>query len=56
MNPIDPKLTAKRHTLAHLLAAAVLKLYPDAKRTIGPAAASTTAVCATTGQHTERGC
>ncbi len=26
-----------RHTLAHLLAAAVLKLYPDAKRTIGPA-------------------
>lgn len=26
-----------RHTLAHLLAAAVLKQYPDAKRTIGPA-------------------
>jgi len=26
-----------RHTLAHLLAAAVLKLYPDTKRTIGPA-------------------
>ncbi|HUO75524.1 MAG TPA: threonine--tRNA ligase [Candidatus Paceibacterota bacterium] len=26
-----------RHTLAHLLAAAVLKLHPDAKRTIGPA-------------------
>lgn len=26
-----------RHSLAHLLAAAVLKLYPDAKRTIGPA-------------------
>ena len=26
-----------RHTLAHLLAAAVSKLYPDAKRTIGPA-------------------
>lgn len=26
-----------RHTLAHLLAAAVLELYPDAKRTIGPA-------------------
>src|SRR5690606_27258321 len=27
----------KRHSLAHLLAAAVLKLYPDAKPTIGPA-------------------
>jgi len=26
-----------RHTLAHLLAAAVLELYPDAKPTIGPA-------------------
>ncbi|MEK9201356.1 MAG: threonine--tRNA ligase, partial [Patescibacteria group bacterium] len=26
-----------RHSLAHLLAAAVLKLYPDAKPTIGPA-------------------
>jgi threonyl-tRNA synthetase len=26
-----------RHTLAHLLAAAVLELHPDAKRTIGPA-------------------
>lgn len=26
-----------RHSLAHLLAAAVLKLYPDVKRTIGPA-------------------
>lgn len=26
-----------RHSLAHLLAAAVLELYPDAKRTIGPA-------------------
>ena len=26
-----------RHSLAHLLAAAVMKLYPDAKRTIGPA-------------------
>jgi threonyl-tRNA synthetase len=26
-----------RHSLAHLLAAAVLKLHPDAKRTIGPA-------------------
>lgn len=30
-------LEAKRHTLAHLLAAAVAKLYPDAKPTIGPA-------------------
>ncbi|MES2226037.1 MAG: threonine--tRNA ligase [Patescibacteria group bacterium] len=30
-------LEEKRHTLAHLLAAAILELYPDAKRTIGPA-------------------
>ena len=30
-------LEEKRHTLAHLLAAAILDLYPDAKRTIGPA-------------------
>ncbi|HRH24460.1 MAG TPA: threonine--tRNA ligase [Candidatus Paceibacterota bacterium] len=30
-------LEHKRHTLAHLLAAAVLETYPDAKRTIGPA-------------------
>jgi len=30
-------LEAKRHTLAHLLAAAVLKRYPHAKPTIGPA-------------------
>lgn len=30
-------LEHKRHTLAHLLAAAVLELRPDAKRTIGPA-------------------
>ncbi len=37
MNPSDPALAAKRHTLAHLLAAAVLELYPDAKPTIGPA-------------------
>jgi threonyl-tRNA synthetase len=37
MNPTDPKLTAMRHTLAHLLAAAVLELHPDAKPTIGPA-------------------
>src|SRR5690606_34724114 len=26
-----------RHSLAHLLAAAVLELYPDSKNTIGPA-------------------
>ncbi|NQV11984.1 hypothetical protein HQ524_01345, partial [Candidatus Uhrbacteria bacterium] len=25
-----------RHTASHLLAAAVIELYPDAKRTIGP--------------------
>ena len=31
------ELTCKRHTLAHLLAAAVLELYPEAKNTIGPA-------------------
>lgn len=31
------KIEQKRHSLAHLLAAAVLKLYPDAKPTIGPA-------------------
>ncbi len=30
-------LENKRHSLAHLLAAAVMKLYPDTKRTIGPA-------------------
>lgn len=30
-------LEEKRHTLAHLLAAAVLEAYPDAKRAIGPA-------------------
>lgn len=30
-------LQSLRHSLAHLLAAAVLELYPDAKRTIGPA-------------------
>lgn len=30
-------LEHRRHSLAHLLAAAVLELYPDAKRTIGPA-------------------
>lgn len=31
------KLTAKRHTLAHLLAAATLVDYPEAKLTLGPA-------------------
>ncbi len=31
------KLEEIRHSLAHLLAAAVMELYPDAKRTIGPA-------------------
>lgn len=31
------QLNAIRHSLAHLLAAAVMQLYPDAKRAIGPA-------------------
>ena len=31
------KLGNLRHSLAHLLAAAVMELYPDTKRTIGPA-------------------
>ncbi len=35
-NEISP-LEMKRHTLAHLLAAAVLDLYPGTKNTIGPA-------------------
>ena len=35
MNNNEP-LDHNRHTLAHLLAAAVLELYPDAKPTIGP--------------------
>ncbi len=34
---MNQELEYKRHSLAHLLAAAVLDLYPDAKRTIGPA-------------------
>ncbi len=34
---MHPTLPEKRHTLAHLLAAAVLKLYPHAKPTLGPA-------------------
>ncbi|MFH1769061.1 MAG: threonine--tRNA ligase [Parcubacteria group bacterium] len=33
----DEKLSNLRHSLAHLLAAAVLDLWPDAKRAIGPA-------------------
>jgi threonyl-tRNA synthetase len=36
MNAMD-NLEKARHSLAHLLAAAVLELYPDAKPTIGPA-------------------
>ncbi|MEK7081588.1 MAG: hypothetical protein AAB905_00010 [Patescibacteria group bacterium] len=34
---VDENLENKRHSLAHLLAAAVLELYPEAKNTIGPA-------------------
>ncbi len=37
MNNTHEKLIHLRHTLAHLLAAAVLELYPDTKPTIGPA-------------------
>ncbi|MES2953059.1 MAG: threonine--tRNA ligase [Patescibacteria group bacterium] len=39
MNFMQPneKLSATRHSLAHLLAAAVLDLWPEAKNTIGPA-------------------
>lgn len=38
MTSSDPKaLEHLRHTLAHLLAAAVLELYPETKPTIGPA-------------------
>lgn len=33
----DDNLIKKRHTLAHLLAAATLKLYPDTVLTLGPA-------------------
>lgn len=33
----DENLAYRRHTLAHLLAAAVMELYPNTKRTIGPA-------------------
>jgi len=35
--PELPSLSELRHSLAHLLAAAVAELYPDAKRAIGPA-------------------
>jgi threonyl-tRNA synthetase len=34
---MSEQLQNKRHTLAHLLAAAVMELYPNTKRTIGPA-------------------
>jgi threonyl-tRNA synthetase len=34
---MQEKLQHQRHTLAHLLAQAVLELYPDTKTTIGPA-------------------
>ena len=37
MSTEQEKLNNKRHSLAHLLAAAVIKLWPDTKRTIGPA-------------------
>jgi len=34
---MNTNLEQKRHTLAHLLAAAVLEMYPDTKLTLGPA-------------------
>ncbi len=37
MNPTSESLIHIRHTLAHLLAAAILEIYPDTKPTIGPA-------------------
>src|SRR3989344_3570620 len=37
MNPPSESLQHMRHTLAHLLAAAVLELFPETKPTIGPA-------------------
>ncbi len=37
MNPPTESLQHTRHTLAHLLAAAVLELFPETKPTIGPA-------------------
>jgi len=36
-NMIQNNLQNKRHSLAHLLAAAVLRLWPDVKNTLGPA-------------------
>lgn len=35
-NELDEKLDMGRHSLAHVLAKAVLRLYPEAKLTIGP--------------------
>ncbi len=35
--PMEKQLEYLRHSLAHLLAAAVMDIYPDTKRTIGPA-------------------
>ncbi len=37
MTKENKTLANKRHTLAHLLAAAVIKKYPDVKLTLGPA-------------------
>src|SRR5258705_13449419 len=37
MSDNNDNLASKRHSLAHLLAAAVMQLWPDSKRTIGPA-------------------
>lgn len=37
MNENNEKLAEIRHSFAHLLAAAVLEIYPDTKNTIGPA-------------------
>lgn len=37
MNTTSTELSSIRHSLAHLLGAAVLELYPDAKNAIGPA-------------------
>ncbi len=39
MSESNEKLSDLRHSLAHLLAAAVMELWPDTKRTIGPAIA-----------------
>ena len=36
---MNEQLEHKRHSLAHLLAGAVLKIYPNAKLTLGPAVA-----------------